>query len=92
MALNLKHDVPAIAVPADGGERLSKLSGTIDYTPLVVHQSKHRSLLQSSAFELIGQKALNGLFVVEAKLDGKQFADHVPQAIAAMHAIATFLG
>lgn len=42
MVLNLEHNIPAVSVPVDGGKRLLKLSGTIDYTTLVVPRSKHR--------------------------------------------------
>jgi len=109
MVLNLEHNVPAVGIPVEGGTRLLKLFGTIDYTALAVPQSKHRpssspihnlsgsrspagSLLQSSAFEFVRQKAPNGLFVTEVKLDGKQLADHVPRAVAGMYGAATFLG
>lgn len=48
------------------------------------------SLLETSAFELVRQHAPNGLFVTEAKLDGKQLIDHVPQAVAQTYGTATF--
>ena len=108
MMLNLEHPIPAVGISLSGDKRSMEPSGTIDYSAFVVERAKHRtspplhnppgshslagSLLQSSAFEVIRQKAPSGLFVAEAKLDRTPFTDHVPQVIAEMHGIAKFLG
>ena len=108
MVLNLEHPVPAVGLSLSGGRCSLKLSGTIDYSAFVVERAKHRisptlhnvpsscllagSLLRSSAFELIRQRAPSGVFVAEAKLDGTLLTEHVPQVIAKMHGTAKFLG
>jgi hypothetical protein len=43
MVLNLGHTVPTVGIPVDGGKRLMKLSGIIDYAAWVVPKSEHRT-------------------------------------------------
>lgn len=106
VALNLENTLPAVGVPWNGGNRLLRLSGTIDLTAWAVPRSAHSAsysptysarltflvacLLLSSAFRVMRDLALTGLFIAKAK-QSMQLFDQIPQAIAGMYGAATFL-
>ncbi|KAF9784373.1 hypothetical protein BJ322DRAFT_844894 [Thelephora terrestris] len=91
MVLNLEQHVPAVGIPVPDKACSLNICGTIDYAALTTDPYEHESFIQTSHFQFIKHKNLNGLFVAEAKPGSSTLAQHVPRAVAEMYASAKYL-